>query len=85
MPNVAEETISPTAGTVQDAILPTPEANAEESQSSRRLSRPLRRARTNIGERGPTPPPKNEDDDEYESNLVDMLDLIGMSLRAAAR
>jgi hypothetical protein len=84
MPNVAEETISPTTGTAQDAILPTPEANAEESQSSGGPSRPLRRAGTNISERAPTPP-KNEDDDEYESNLVDMLDLIGMSLPTAAR
>jgi len=80
MPNVAEETIFSTTGTAQDVILPTPEAH-----SSGGPYRPLRRARTNIGERAPTPPPKNENDDEYESNLVDVLDLIGMSLPAAAR
>jgi hypothetical protein len=83
MPNVAEETLSPTTGSLRDDIRPisrdinnegAPEAPAavDEPEPSRSGWRPLRRARTNIGTDR-----DGRHEGEYETELVDLLDLVG--------
>jgi hypothetical protein len=83
MPDVAEETFSPTIGSPRDDIRPisrdfgnegAPEApvDVDEPEPSRSARRPLRRARTNIGTDR-----RGRHQGEYETELVDLLDLVG--------
>ncbi|KUJ13701.1 uncharacterized protein LY89DRAFT_708878 [Mollisia scopiformis] len=84
MPRMSEEITSPEAAAVRNDILPIPDTVPEDSQppanrpsvpSTGRMSnwRPLRRARTNIASSHPPPDARQ---DEYDANLVDLLDLV---------
>ena len=92
MPDVAEEIISPTTGNIQEqtARLPPADPNLQvdveagdggQSQANPATVsswRPLRRARTMIGRREETQEQRDEREGaEYESELVDILDLVG--------
>jgi len=75
MPGVEEETFSPTTGNVQDAIEPLPAPAVElEGTPVPRPTR-LRRARTNIAQRFQS---NDQEANEYEADLVDLLDTVGM-------
>lgn len=90
MPEVAEETTSPTTGSLQAGIASLPAAtdfNAladveagnggqeQVNQASVSSWRPLRRARTNIGRTGESS--QLQEGAEYDAELVDILDLVG--------
>lgn len=86
MPRMSEEVSSPDAQAIRDEVLPIPPTVPEESTPPARPSssgkdsrqsrwRPLRRARSNIAS---NEPPPNSRQDEYDANLVDLLDLVGM-------
>jgi hypothetical protein len=92
MPDVAEEITSPTTGNIQEQIaqLHPVDANLQadveagnggQSQVNPATVsswRPLRRARSMIGRREETQEQRNEREGaEYESELVDILDLVG--------
>ncbi len=81
MPNLAEETISPSGRISGDVSQAGPSSPREGTRLvpltlERRASwRPLRRARTNIGEENSRE--RTPDEEEYDSNLVDLLDVVG--------
>lgn len=92
MPDVAEEITSPTTGNIQEQIAQLHPADANlqadveagnggQSQVNPATVsswRPLRRARSMIGRREETQEQRNEREGaEYESELVDILDLVG--------
>ena len=95
MPGVAEEFTSPTTGNLAAGIAELPAANAnanvqdvEAGQGGGRLNglsrsswRPLRRARTNIGRAEERERQQQQEGEEYESELVDILDLVGKRTR----
>jgi hypothetical protein len=78
MPNLAEEITSPTTGNLQDGIAELPAGSAEGPINPATVLswRPLRRARTNIG-KAPERDEESTRNDEYEADLVDILDLVG--------
>jgi hypothetical protein len=78
MPNLAEEISSSTTGNPQDGIAELPAGPAEGPIIPATVSswRPLRRARTNIGT-APERDTEQNRNDEYEADLVDILDLVG--------
>lgn len=92
MPDVAEEITSPTTGNIQEQIVQLPPADAnlqadvEAGNGAQSQVNPatvsswrsLRRARTVIGRREETQEQRDEREGaEYESELVDILDLVG--------
>ncbi len=92
MPDVAEEITSPTTGNIQEQIAQLPPADAnlqadveagnggQSHVNPATLSgwRPLRRARTMMGRTEETQQQRDEREGaEYESELVDILDLVG--------
>lgn len=73
IPDIVEETVSPTTGTLQesiDAALNSPVTSGASRVSPPRAGRRLRRVRTNVS--------THETDNDYEDGLVDMLDVVGM-------
>jgi hypothetical protein len=85
MPGVAEEITSPTTGSLGEGItqLPAADANGQSQVNPASVSswRPLRRARTNIGKAEETQQQRDDRQGaEYESELVDILDLVGKRL-----
>lgn len=78
MPDVTEEVRSPTTGNLQHGIAELPAGPAEGSVNPGTVSswRPLRRARTNIGKTREEEAEQTRND-EYEADLVDILDLVG--------
>ena len=93
MPGVAEEITSPTTGSLGEGItqLPAADANGQADVEAGGQSqanpasvsswRPLRRARTNIGKAEETQQQRDDRQGaEYESELVDILDLVGKRL-----
>lgn len=73
IPDIVEETVSPTTGTVHESVdgaLNSPVNSNASRVSPPRAGRRLRRVRTNV--------PTHEDDNDYEDGLVDMLDVVGM-------
>jgi hypothetical protein len=81
MPDLAEEITSSTTRNLQDGTAELPAGDHAEGPTNEQTVneasvsswRPLRRARTNIGRAVEQP----RDDSEYESELVDILDLVG--------
>ncbi|KAE8448978.1 hypothetical protein EG329_008566 [Mollisiaceae sp. DMI_Dod_QoI] len=85
MPRMSEEVTSPEAAAIRDELLPVPPTVPEgripspepptiQNPAPTSGWRPLRRARTNIV--GGNHPPPDTRQDEYDSNLVDLLDLV---------
>ncbi|KAF8859946.1 hypothetical protein BDZ45DRAFT_589036 [Acephala macrosclerotiorum] len=85
---MSEEVTSPEARAIRDDLLPIPatiqeatipgQAQSSAARPGARTSgisswRPLRRARSNIASNNPPPDARQ---DEYDSNLVDLLDLV---------
>jgi hypothetical protein len=93
MPDVTEETTSPSTGNLAEGIAQLPVAdlnapadveagNGGQSQVNPATVsswRPLRRARTSVGKTDAEKQQARDDreDAEYESELVDILDLVG--------
>lgn len=78
MPNLAEEITSSTTGNLRDGIAELPAGPVEGAINPATVSswRPLRRARTNVG-KAPEQDAEQNRNDEYEADLVDILDLVG--------
>ncbi len=84
MPNLQEETTSPTTGTPRIEFPVAPEQSTPVQQTpppvkESSMWRPLRRARTNIGQEKEREREGQDDvgHTEYEEDLVDLLDLVG--------
>jgi len=91
MPGLTEEIMSPISGRINDVgeIPVMPVLTAESGNGKEKRSegwRPLRRAKTNIGAEGKVKGEKEgkrislaeNEDNEYENELVDILDIVGM-------
>jgi hypothetical protein len=81
MPDLEEEVISPTSGATSHGALPVPQTIPEDAsvQEERPTSswRPLRRMKTNVSAKTPRELLEEQRRNEYESNLVDFLDIVG--------
>lgn len=75
MPDLTEEVTSPTSGVANEEILPVPPTIQEEAPIS--SWRPLRRAKTNVAGKSPEQLQEEQRQNEYDSNLVDFLDIVG--------
>jgi hypothetical protein len=82
MPNLTEEITSPTMGNLHGGIAELPAAEPEGTSNEAPVSgwRPLRRARTNIGRVADAQ--RGGESGEYETELVDILDLVGTRVPA---